>query len=74
MHRQWKNGQVYGKEYRDLVQLHKDGVRITKAKLKMNLAEDAKNKKRGFYKLVSQKRNVRESIFPLPLPSPDKQG
>lgn len=71
MHRQWKHGQVSGEEYRDVVQLHKDGVRMTKRKLELNLVKD---KKRDFYQLVRQKRKVRESIYPSPLPNPDKQG
>lgn len=48
MHRQWKCEQVSGEEYRDAVQLHNDGFRMTKAKLELNLARDVKNKKRGF--------------------------
>lgn len=74
MHMQWKHGQVSGVEYRGVVQLHKDGVRMTKAKLELNMTRDAKSQKRGFYEYVSQKRKVRRSIFPLPFPNPDKQG
>lgn len=73
MHRQWKHGQVSGEEYRDAVQLHKDRVRMTKAKLELNLARYAKNKRRGLYKPVSQKRKVRENTFPLPFPNAGKQ-
>ncbi|KFQ75511.1 hypothetical protein N337_12410, partial [Phoenicopterus ruber ruber] len=64
MHRQWKQGQVSWEEYRDAAQLCRDGVRKAKAWLALNLARDAKNNK-GFYRYVSQKRKVKESIPPL---------
>jgi len=31
-------------------------------RLKLNLARDAKNNKKGFYRYVSQKRKVKESV------------
>jgi len=31
-------------------------------RLKLNLAKDAKNNKKGFYRYVSQKRKVKESV------------
>jgi len=30
----------------------------------MNLARDAKNNKKGFYRFVNQKRKVKESVSP----------
>jgi len=33
--------------------------------LELNLERDAKNNKKGFYRYVSQKRKVKESMFPL---------
>ncbi|KAK4830650.1 LOW QUALITY PROTEIN: hypothetical protein QYF61_012493 [Mycteria americana] len=41
-------------------------VEATKAKvrLKLNLARNAKNNKKGFYRYVSQKRKVKESVSP----------
>ncbi|KFQ74137.1 hypothetical protein N335_02350, partial [Phaethon lepturus] len=65
MHRQWKQGQVSWDEYRDAAWLHRDGVRKAKARLELNLARDAKNNKKGFYRYVSQKRKVKESVPPL---------
>jgi len=44
--------------------LCRDGVTKTKAQLELNLTRDAKNNK-GFYRCVSQKRKVKESICPL---------
>ncbi|PKU43796.1 rna-directed dna polymerase from mobile element jockey-like [Limosa lapponica baueri] len=61
MHRQWKQGQVCWEEYRVLW----DGVRKAKVQPELNLARDAKNNKKGFYRYVSQKRKVKESILPL---------
>lgn len=42
----------------------RDGVRKVKALLKLNLSRDAKNKKKGFYRYVSQKRKVKENVDP----------
>jgi len=45
--------------------LRGDGVRRAKVWLELNLATDAKNNKKGFYRYVNQKRKVKESVFPL---------
>jgi len=66
LHRQWEQGQVSWEEYRDAPQLCRDRVRRAKARLELNLARDAKNNKKGFYRYVSQKRKVKESIPPPP--------
>jgi len=42
-----------------------DEVRTAKAQLELNLAKDAKNNKKGFYRYVSQKRKIKESISTL---------
>ncbi|KFQ80133.1 hypothetical protein N335_04342, partial [Phaethon lepturus] len=65
MHRQWKQGQVSREDYRDTAQLCRDGVRKAKAWLEVNLVRDAKNNKLGFYRYVSQKRKVKESVLPF---------
>ena len=60
LHRQWKQGQVSWEEYRD-------GVRRAKVQLELDLAEDAKNNKKGsnrVYSHINQKRKVKESIPP----------
>ncbi|KAK4832997.1 LOW QUALITY PROTEIN: hypothetical protein QYF61_027021 [Mycteria americana] len=43
----------------------RDGVMKAKVQLELNLARDAKNNKKGFYRYVIQKRKVKESIPPL---------
>ncbi|KAK4806236.1 hypothetical protein QYF61_013380 [Mycteria americana] len=42
-----------------------DGVRKAKGRLELNLARDAKNNKKGFYRYINQKRKVKESVPPL---------
>ncbi|PKU48851.1 dynein heavy chain axonemal-like [Limosa lapponica baueri] len=66
MQRQWKQGQVSSwEEYRDAAQLCRNGVRKAKVQLELNLATDAKNNKKGFYRYVSQKRKVKQSVPPM---------
>ncbi|KAK4813527.1 LOW QUALITY PROTEIN: hypothetical protein QYF61_009253 [Mycteria americana] len=43
-------GQVSWEEYRDAAQLCRDGVGKAKAQLELNMARDAKNTKKGFYR------------------------
>ena len=62
MHRHWKQGQASWEEYSNAAQLCRDGVRNAKAQLELNLARDAKNSKKSFYRYVSQKRKVKESV------------
>jgi len=64
LHRQWKQGQETWKEYRDAAWLCRGGVRKAKAQLELNLARDAKNNKKGFYRYVNQKKKVKESVPP----------
>ncbi|KFZ67676.1 hypothetical protein N338_01599, partial [Podiceps cristatus] len=65
IHGQWKQGRVSWEEYRDIAQLCRDEVRKAKMQLELNLARDSKNNKKGFYRYVSQKRKVKESVPPL---------
>ncbi|KFQ81576.1 hypothetical protein N335_14481, partial [Phaethon lepturus] len=64
MNRQWKQGQVCWDEYWDAAWWCRDEVRKAKAWLELNVARDAKNNKKGFYRCVSQKRKVKESVPP----------
>ncbi|KAK4816518.1 hypothetical protein QYF61_017618 [Mycteria americana] len=52
MHRQWKQGQVSWEEHKDVIWLCRDGVRKAKAPLELNLARDAKNNNKGFYRRI----------------------
>lgn len=40
-------------------------MRKTKGKLELNLARNAKNNRRGFYRYVNLKRKVKEPSHPL---------
>jgi len=44
--------------------LCRDEVRRTEVQLEVNLEKDAKNNKKGFYRYVSQKSKVKESVPP----------
>ncbi|KFQ86650.1 hypothetical protein N337_07878, partial [Phoenicopterus ruber ruber] len=65
MHKWWTQGQISWEEYRDTAQLSRDGVRKAKVRMELNLARDAKNNKKGFYRFASQERKVKESMPPL---------
>ncbi|XP_068520926.1 uncharacterized protein [Anas acuta] len=65
LHRQWKRGRVLWEEYRNAVWTCRDGIRKAKALTELNLARDAKNNKKGFYKYIGQKRKTKESVPPL---------
>ncbi|KFM11756.1 hypothetical protein AS27_15251, partial [Aptenodytes forsteri] len=61
----WKQGQVSWEEYRDADRLCRYGVRKAKGRIELNLARDAKNNNKGFYRYVSQKRKAKETVPPL---------
>ncbi|PKU32688.1 nedd4-binding protein 2-like 2 [Limosa lapponica baueri] len=61
-HRQFRQEQVSWEEYRDAARLCRDDVRKAKVRLELNLARDAKDNKKGFYRYVNQKRKVEESM------------
>ena len=44
-YRQWKQGHVTWKEYRDAVWTCRDGTRKAKAQMELNLARDVNNNK-----------------------------
>jgi len=62
MHRQWRQGQVSREEYKDGAQLYRYGVRKARVKLELNSVRGARNTRKGFYRYISQKRKVKESI------------
>ncbi|KFV48258.1 hypothetical protein N328_03880, partial [Gavia stellata] len=64
MNRQWKQGWVSWEEYRDAAQLCRDGVRKAKAQLELNLARDAKNNKKSFYRYVARKGRSKK-VYPV---------
>ncbi|KAM9168311.1 very low-density lipoprotein receptor-like [Mergus octosetaceus] len=62
LHRQWKQGCVPWGEYRNAVWTCRDGIRKAKALTELNLARDAKNNNKGFYRYIGQKRKTKESV------------
>ncbi|KFQ17180.1 hypothetical protein N331_12325, partial [Merops nubicus] len=65
LHRHWKQGQVSWEEHRDTAWLCRDEVRKAKAQMELNLARDAKENRKGFYRYIIQKRKVKEGISSL---------
>ncbi|GAB0182634.1 mitochondrial enolase superfamily member 1 [Grus japonensis] len=64
-YRGWKQGQVAWEKYRETVQAAREQVRKAKALIELNLARDAKDNKKSFYRYVSDKRRMRENVGPL---------
>ncbi|GAB0208696.1 mitochondrial enolase superfamily member 1 [Grus japonensis] len=64
-YRGWKQGQVAWEEYRETVRAARDQVRKAKALIELNLARDAKDNKKSFYRYISDKRRTRENVGPL---------
>ncbi|GAB0204934.1 mitochondrial enolase superfamily member 1 [Grus japonensis] len=64
-YRGWKQGQVAWEEYRETVRAARDQARKAKALIEINLARDVKDKKKSFYRYVSDKRRTRENVGPL---------
>jgi len=65
MHRHWKQGKISWEEYKDAAFSCREGIRRVKAQPELNFSRDAKKNKKGFYRYVSQKRKVKESVPPL---------
>ncbi|GAB0190148.1 mitochondrial enolase superfamily member 1 [Grus japonensis] len=63
--RGWKQGQAAWEEYRETVRTARDQVRKAKALIEISLARDVKDKKKSFYRYVSEKRRTRENVGPL---------
>lgn len=53
------------KEYREVVQMCRDGIRKNKAQMYLSLERDAKNNKKGSYRYIGWKRKAKESVPPL---------
>jgi len=64
LHKQWKQELVSKELYRDDAQLCRDALRKAKVQLELNLARDAKNNNKSFYRYVYQTRKVKESVPP----------
>ena len=56
---------LYGLLQGKLTKSQPDSVQKTKAEMELNLARDAKNNKKGFYRYIGQKRMTKECVLPL---------
>lgn len=61
-HRQWKQEQVSREELKDLAQLCREIVRKAKAQLELTLVRNAENYRKSFYRYVSQKKKVKDTV------------
>ena len=65
MHRWWKQGHLAWEEYRNAVQICRDRMKKPRALTVLNLARDAKNNEKGFYRYTGHKRKTEECILLL---------
>ncbi|KAK4806794.1 hypothetical protein QYF61_005590 [Mycteria americana] len=68
VHWQWNQGHVSWEEYRDAAWMCRNGARKAKAQLELNLARDAKNNKKGFYRYIVFNGNLSSHIPQAPEP------
>lgn len=59
IHSQRNQGKVSWEEYRDAVQMCRDGIRKDRAQLELNLSRDAKNNNKGFCRYMGQKMKIK---------------
>ena len=64
-YRKWKQGCVAWEEYRAVVRMCGDRIRKAKAQMELNLARDARNNTKGFYRYIGMRRQMKEGIPPL---------
>ncbi|KAM4642928.1 uncharacterized protein AAGF69_015296 isoform 1-T2 [Amazona ochrocephala] len=64
-YKRWKQGLAAWEEYRDVVREARDKVRKAKAQLKLNLARDVKDNRKGFYRYTANKRQTKGNVGPL---------
>lgn len=56
--RRWKRGQATWIECRDIVRVCINTMRMAKANLELNLANDVENNKKNFFKYINNKRKI----------------
>ncbi|CAM5078437.1 unnamed protein product [Natator depressus] len=60
-----KLGQMTREEYKNFAQACRSEIREAKSHLELQLARDVKSNKKGFFRYVSNKKKVKESVGPL---------
>ncbi|CAM5090430.1 unnamed protein product [Eretmochelys imbricata] len=64
-YKKWKVGQTTKKEYKNIARACRSEIRKAKSHLELQLARDVKGNKKGFFRYVSNKKKVKESVRPL---------
>ena len=61
-YQRWKSGRIPIENYKGIARVCRDAFRKAKAQLKLKLARDIKNYKKGFFRYVSNKQTWKENI------------
>ncbi|CAM4545620.1 unnamed protein product [Lepidochelys olivacea] len=64
-YKKWKIGQMTRDEYKNIAWACRSEIRKAKSHLELQLARDVKSNKKGFFRYVSNKKKVKESVGPL---------
>ncbi|KAG6924798.1 hypothetical protein G0U57_016461, partial [Chelydra serpentina] len=64
-YKKWKIGLTTREEYKSIVQACRSEIRKAKSHLELQLAGDVRSNKKGFFRYVSNKKKVKESVGPL---------
>ncbi|CAM5143904.1 unnamed protein product [Eretmochelys imbricata] len=64
-YKKWKIGQMTREEYTNIAWACRREIRKAKSHLELQLARDVKSNKKGFFRYVSNKKKVKESVGPL---------
>ncbi|CAM5082708.1 unnamed protein product [Natator depressus] len=64
-YKKWKIGQMTREEYKNIARARRSEIRKAKSHLELQLARDVKSNKKGFFRYVSNKKKVKESVGPL---------
>ncbi|CAM4491188.1 unnamed protein product [Caretta caretta] len=65
VYKKWKIGQMIREEYKNIAWACRSEIRKVKSHLELQLARDLKSNKKGFFRYVSNKKKVKESMGPL---------
>ena len=64
-YQRWKSGRIPVENYRGIARACRDAVRKAKVQLKLKLARDVKNCKKGFFRYINNKQKPKENNGPL---------
>ncbi|CAM5103262.1 unnamed protein product [Eretmochelys imbricata] len=64
-YKKWKIGQMTRDEYKNIARACRSEIRKAKSHLELQLARDVKSNKKGFFRYVSNKKKVKESVGPF---------